>query len=63
MNELNNPENVCTVYYAVLGLLQGLNELADNPISLKEQATALKQIASNFESSADLTAAWNAIAS
>lgn len=56
MSEIN-PENVCTVYYAVLGLLQGLNELQDNPISLNEQATALEQLMSNLKSSADRLAA------
>ncbi|MBE9012656.1 hypothetical protein IQ250_20865 [Pseudanabaenaceae cyanobacterium LEGE 13415] len=62
MNEVN-PENVCTVYYAVFALLQGLNDLQSHPINLKEQALALEQLALNLSSSANRIAAFNAIVS
>lgn len=63
MNETINPENVSTVYYAVLGLLHGLNERHSNPISLNEQALALEQLRLDLKSSADRLAAYNPISS
>jgi len=60
MSEIN-PENVCTVYYAVLGLLQGLNECHDRPINFDEQIEALEQLAQNIKSSGARIAALRAI--